>query len=95
MDRQAPPVDKTRLPFTQSLLDNLAPESSPTKSAGSRMSRLASMEGSGRKSSFDSAENVSQMNRPAIMRPEAGSKHKDYNRLKYYSKLRTSILSSE
>ena len=33
------------------------------------------------------------MSRPAAMSPPDGSRHKDYNRLKYYSKLRTTILS--
>ena len=45
-----------------------------------------------RATSFESLEN-SKMNRPPVISPAVGSRHKDYNRLKYYSKLRTSILS--
>ena len=81
------------------MLENLAPPGSAKSTPPGSNERDGSLASASetfpppRKSSFDSVDCCSQMSRPAVIAPPDGSKHKDYNRLKYYSKLRTSFLS--
>ena len=79
---------------TQKMLAGLSPSENVLGSATLRKSSFESPTKAVRKGSFASEASSSNMNRPAVMAPTTGSKHKDWNRLKYYSKLRSSMMSN-
>lgn len=87
-----------KLPTTTKLFDNLAPSTNASSPIIPGEKERQSLFGGQinenfsrvRKTSFDFYDSNTQMNRPPAQSPP--QKHKDYNRMKYYSKLRTNMI---